>query len=111
MKIIMLVLLMLLSAPAAAVDFWKCQSYGPGTTTGDTINVVDYGNRFQVEEFKSPVFSEQKKYDQAFISAAFDSSFAYLKIRNAHGVHFEVHDTTVTPGKGLLIQGVSCEKR
>ena len=106
----MLVLLML-TAPAFAVDFLKCQSYGPGTSTGDTINVVDYGNRFTVEEFKSPVFSEQKKYEHAFISAAFDSSFAYLKIRNAHGVHFEVHDVTVTPGKGLLIQGVSCKKR
>ena len=114
MKIIMsvfLILSVLLSAPATAVDFWKCQSYGPGTSTGDTINVVDYGNRFTVEEFKSPVFSEQKKYEQAFISAAFDSSFAYLKIRNAHGVHFEVHDMTVTPGEGLLVQGVSCVKR
>lgn len=111
MKIFLILILMLLSAPAAAVDFWKCQSYGPGTSTGDTIRVVDYGNRFTVEEFKSPVFSEQKKYEHALINAAFDASFAYLKIRNAHGVHFEVHDVTVTPGKGLLIQGVSCEKR
>lgn len=109
MKILILLLSVLLSAPAAAV-FLKCQSYGPGTT-GATINVVDYGNRFVVEEFKSPVFSEQKKYEHAFISAAFDSSFAYLKIRNAHGVHFEVHDLAVTPGEGLLIQGLSCVKR
>lgn len=109
MKIFLI--LLLLSAPAAAVDFLKCQSYGPGTSKGDTINVVDYGNRFTVEEFKSPVFSEQKKYERAVISAAFDASFAYLKIRNSHGVHFEVHDVTVTPGKGLLVQGVSCVKR
>lgn len=110
MKSLMLVLLLFV-APAFAVDFFACQSYGPGTNKGDTINVVDYGNRFNVEEFRSPVFSEQKKYESAVISAAFDASFAYLKIRNAHGVHFEVHDVTVPPGEGLLIQGVSCVKR
>lgn len=101
MKIFLFLILLLLSAPALAVDFWKCQSYGPGTSTGDTINVVDYGNRFTVEEFRSPVFSEQKKYEHAVISAAFDNDFAYLKIRNAHGVHFEVHDILVTPGRAL----------
>ena len=110
MKSLMIVLL-LLTVPAFAVDFWKCQSYGPGTSKGDTINVVDYGNRFTVEEFKSPVFSEQKKYEHALINAAFDASFAYLKIRNTHGVHFEVHDLGVPPGEGLLLQGVSCVKR
>lgn len=98
-------LLLMLSAPALA-DFWKCQS-----STGDTINVVDYGNRFTVEEFKSPVFTEQKKYEHALINAAFDASFAYLKIRNTHGVHFEVHDLRVPPGEGIVLQGLSCVKR
>lgn len=101
----MLLVLLMLSAPALAVDFWRCQS------STSTVDVTDFGNRFAVEEFQSPRFSEQKKYEHAFISAAFDSSRAYLKIRNDHGVHFEVHDLTVPPGEGLLLQGLSCEKR
>lgn len=105
MKSLLLVLTLMLSGPALAVDFWRCQN------RDSTVDVVDFGNRFQVEEFQSPVFSEQKKYEHAFISAAFDNDFAYLKIRNDHGVHFEVHDLTVPPGEGLLFQGLSCVKR
>lgn len=105
MKIFLILLLMMFTGPAAAVDFWRCQS------STSTVDVTDYGNRFLVEEFKSPVFSEQKKYEHALINAAFDSSFAYLKIRNAHGVHFEVHDLTVPPGEGIVLQGLSCVKR
>lgn len=105
MKSLLLILTLLFTAPALAVDFWRCQS------GNSTVDVTDFGNRFLVEEFQSPRFSEQKKYEHAFISAAFDSSFAYLKIRNDHGVHFEVHDLTVPPGEGLLLQGLSCVKR
>lgn len=104
MKTLMLILT-LLSAPAFAVDFWRCQS------STSTVDVTDFGNRFAVEEFQSPRFSEQKKYEHAVISAAFDASFAYLKIRNSHGVHFEVHDLTVPPGEGIVLQGLSCVKR
>lgn len=103
MKILMLVLLML-TAPAFA-DFWRCQS------GASTVDVTDFGNRFSVEEFRSPVYTEQKKYENAVISAAFDASFAYLKIRNSHGVHFEVHDLGVPPGEGIVLQGLSCVKR
>lgn len=105
MKSLLLVLLLVVSAPAFAVDFWRCQS------GNSTVDVTDFGNRFAVEEFQSPKFSEQKKYEHAFISAAFDSHFAYLKIRNDHGVHFEVHDLTVPPGEGIVLQGLSCVKR
>lgn len=107
MKILLVMLVLLAAAPALAVDFWRCQS----STAGSTVDVTDFGNRFQVEEFQSPRFSEQKKYEHAFISAAFDSSFAYLKIRNDHGVHFEVHDLAVPPGEGVVLQGLSCVKR
>lgn len=109
MKSLLLVLLLMCTAPALAVDFWRCQS-GP-TAGNSTVDVTDFGNRFLVEEFQSPRFSEQKKYEHAFISAAFDSSFAYLKIRNDHGVHFEVHDLAVPPGEGIVLQGLSCVKR
>lgn len=104
MKSLMLVLLLLV-APAFAVDFWRCQG------ASGVVDVTDFGNRFAVEEFQSPKFSEQKKYENAFISAAFDNDFAYLKIRNNHGVHFEVHDLTVPPGEGIVLQGLSCVKR
>ena len=103
MKILMLVLLLL--AALAFADFWKCQS------GASTVDVTDFGNRFVVEEFRSPVYTEQKKYEHAVISAAFDASFAYLKIRNSHRVHFEVHDLGVPPGEGIVLQGLSCVKR